>query len=443
MYLSKVCALIIRQLLPTRKLHHYEVRMNDSSCLTAPTKFYICECYLLSSTSWSWFVEAHSERPTQTNGRYFWTRLSIMYKFSSTENSYQLNAMKVRCCVNAYAYTLSICAGFTCDTCTHCACVGCLLLLLLLPLLLLPLRRRCRHTHCCCCCCSCCVFLLRMFYQHGKWVEKTGESPPRVWRCTLCSMHTLTHTNKHRNTLRYIPLRFTLSLSLCVCPPACSHVVVVYFFPSLFTRCAALHGLCWARQLLFSQLRDRQKANNNTFMRSPSRSSIHLLALLMSLSLSLDDRASCVPVCLLLRRTLYSAYVRISMCLFSILFFLERIPTFPSQDEVGYACLFRACNDLFYFDSRKLWTATTTPVAAYNITQHRERESLFNQWHANVEYEDDFSWNYCDVYFLTNSFLKCLLFVSWCCYCFWCRHFSNWTRKYFYWIFCCTIGLLI
>lgn len=117
--------------------------------------------------------------------------------------------------------------------------------------------------------------------------------------------------------------------------------------------------------VILTQLRDRQKANNNTFMWSPSRSSIHLLALVLSLSLihSLTHSAiaRCVHVCarlsLVPSYTVRLAYASISMyvCVFfSILFFLERIPTFPSQDEVGYAYLFRACNDLFYFDNRKL-----------------------------------------------------------------------------------------
>lgn len=140
-------------------------------------------------------------------------------------------------CECVCTYKLYICAGFTCDVLyIHCACVGAfccccrcrysiavaaIVAVVIVTLLLLLLLR---------------FFLLWMFYQHGKWVEKTGESPPRVWR----SMHTgYTQTPKY-----YIPLHFTLSLSLCV-----------ILFPSLFARRSALHRLCWAKQLLFSYLR--------------------------------------------------------------------------------------------------------------------------------------------------------------------------------------------
>lgn len=123
------------------------------------------------------------------------------------------------CWTFVQAHIVHVSGAFCCYYCCRCAVVIVTHTLLLLLLLL--------------------RFLLWMFYQHGEWVEKTGESPPRVWRCTLCSMHTgYTHAHSHTNTASFHSFTLSCLLACCCC----------VLFPSLFTRRAALRCTACAEQ---------------------------------------------------------------------------------------------------------------------------------------------------------------------------------------------------
>lgn len=257
------------------------------------------------------FIDA-IRKNTQTNKRYFWTRLSIMYKFSVESYHFVVRSVFIRwwkCAVwmrvrTNYTFVQASHAMYY-TSIVHVSepsvAIAVAVVAIALPPLLLFLPSLSSH-----CYFYCVFFSLWMFYQHGKWVEKTGESPPRVWR-SMHTGYTHLHTNKHQNTIFVFTSLF--------------HSLFVSYFFRPFSRAALRCTVCAEQSSCYSHIWDRQKANNNTFIwcRLSQSAIIHLS---LSLSLSLTRR-SCVCVCTrlsLFRSTLYSWRCHTHICVYVFFF---------------------------------------------------------------------------------------------------------------------------